>query len=124
MRVPRRSAVSSVPDSQLRYCAGTVPFRPGYCRKVVYDQGSVLDRQCAKTIWKDGWCKVHHPDSVKKREEKLFGKRERAAQRAKLSYQISALRETLAVMGRGLDADARRQIDQKVTALRERQRSI
>jgi len=39
------------------------------CKKQVFVQGGWRTRQCSRRIWKDGYCKQHHPDSVKKREQ-------------------------------------------------------
>ena len=38
------------------------------CKKQVW--GSWTYYQCSRKIWKDGYCKQHHPDSVKERERK------------------------------------------------------
>ena len=43
------------------------------CKKKVYPNnswGSFHPHQCQKTVWKDGYCKIHHPDSVAMRQEK------------------------------------------------------
>lgn len=45
-----------------------------YCKQRVYgDRGSYLGRQCSNcsnNVWKDGYCKIHHPDYVQERREK------------------------------------------------------
>jgi hypothetical protein len=43
-----------------------------YCRKSVYPAGMRFPRahRCQKKVWKDGFCKIHHPDNVKVRREK------------------------------------------------------
>lgn len=32
--------------------------------------GAFHMRQCSKSAWKDGFCKIHHPDSIKERDIK------------------------------------------------------
>lgn len=42
------------------------------CQKIVYPNerwGSFHGYQCTKSLWKDGFCKVHHPKSVEKRHK-------------------------------------------------------
>ena len=39
---------------------------------------------CRKPIWKDGYCKIHHPESVQKRIEKSIEKE-------KEKYELSPL---------------------------------
>jgi hypothetical protein len=50
--------------------------------------GSFNQRNCTKPVWKDGWCKVHHPDSEEKRqkisEEKFNKKYENQREKARL----------------------------------------
>ncbi len=31
--------------------------------------GSFHKYQCTRNIWKDGYCKIHHPETKKKRDE-------------------------------------------------------
>lgn len=43
------------------------------CKESVYPSdrdGSFYPHQCERKAWKDGYCKQHHPDSVKERNEK------------------------------------------------------
>jgi hypothetical protein len=45
------------------------------CKKMVSaagQWGTFHPHQCTKKIWKDGWCKVHHPDSIKERNEQAM----------------------------------------------------
>ena len=44
---------------------------PDKCQRVVPTKGLRMDyHQCELKPWKDGYCKIHHPDTVKaKREE-------------------------------------------------------
>ena len=42
------------------------------CKKTVYPNdrwGCFHPHQCNKKIWKDDFCKIHHPDTEKLREE-------------------------------------------------------
>jgi hypothetical protein len=64
------------------------------CQKIVHplEKGAV-DYQCGKPYYKDGWCKLHHPeivaakakkkaeDRAKWKDEKALREREREAQR-------------------------------------------
>ena len=38
------------------------------CKEKVWNK--FYHHQCTKKVWKDGYCKIHHPESVKAREEK------------------------------------------------------
>ena len=43
------------------------------CKKKVYPRGmwsSFHGHQCTKPAWKDGYCKIHHPENVERRQEK------------------------------------------------------
>jgi hypothetical protein len=42
-----------------------------YCKKSVYPAGMrfPLPHRCMKKAWKDGFCKTHHPENVKIREQ-------------------------------------------------------
>lgn len=37
------------------------------CKKIVWSTWH--GHQCRRKIWKDGYCKQHHPDTVKERDE-------------------------------------------------------
>jgi hypothetical protein len=42
------------------------------CKEQVYPResfGSFHPSQCKKKVWKDGYCKQHHPETVKKRSD-------------------------------------------------------
>lgn len=39
------------------------------CKQGVWNQGSWSKHQCQRFAWKDGYCKQHHPESVKARRE-------------------------------------------------------
>ena len=39
------------------------------CCKRVYDSYSLIGHPCTRKVWKDGFCKTHHPETVKARQE-------------------------------------------------------
>ena len=81
------------------------------CKADVYRGRWSRKSQCDRKPWKDGWCKQHHPDSVKAREEASEKRWEenrkqqpwyklREAQRriAELEAEVAALRSANAVL--------------------------
>lgn len=61
------------------------PYDPERCAATVHDGGrSVRFHQCERRIWQDGWCKQHHPETVKKRQEE-GNRRYRAQQDAQIA---------------------------------------
>lgn len=44
------------------------PFRIKYCKASVRGYRGWGSHQCTRKIWKDGWCKQHHPKSEKNRQ--------------------------------------------------------
>jgi len=51
---------------------GPEVLSPQFCQKVTWaNWGS---HQCSRKPWKDGYCKQHHPDTVKYREAKRTAK--------------------------------------------------
>jgi hypothetical protein len=43
------------------------------CKETVYPNetyGAFHGHQCTRNVWKDGYCKTHHPETVKARDEK------------------------------------------------------
>jgi hypothetical protein len=40
------------------------------CKKSVWGQSSFTSYQCSRNVWKDGYCKQHHPDTVAERRRK------------------------------------------------------
>ncbi len=63
------------------------------CSQKVYPNelwGSFYPHQCHRKVWKDGFCKIHHPDSVKIREEKS---RKRWEEKQKKDPLIIALKK-------------------------------
>ena len=45
-------------------------MREGYCKQSVYNQDAWRGFQCSRKVWKDGYCKQHHPDNVEERRKK------------------------------------------------------
>ena len=39
------------------------------CKAIVWT-GNLVSHQCTRIAVRDGWCKIHHPDEKKKREDK------------------------------------------------------
>ena len=47
------------------------------CKEQVKGEGQwgwLHPHQCTKKLWKDGFCKIHHPESVAKRQEESLRK--------------------------------------------------
>ena len=42
-------------------------YDPAKCKEKVWDGWN--SRQCSRSVWRDGYCKQHHPDEVKKRRD-------------------------------------------------------
>jgi hypothetical protein len=40
------------------------------CKAMFWPQGNWHQKHCTKLEWKDGFCKIHHPDSVAERQKK------------------------------------------------------
>lgn len=40
------------------------------CKERIGDRTGFHFYQCTRNIWKDGYCKTHHPETVKERQEK------------------------------------------------------
>jgi hypothetical protein len=54
-------------------------FDTNRCKKRVFPSGTYgafNGYQCHNKPWKDGYCKVHHPETVKARQEKSMKQRE------------------------------------------------
>lgn len=45
------------------------------CKERVWPPPGWHSYQCTRKVWKDGYCKQHHPDSVKKRREETENRR-------------------------------------------------
>jgi hypothetical protein len=58
------------------------------CKQSVRDPGSWPSyHQCYRKIWKDEFCKLHHPDTVEKREKEKE-KRYKAKQKTETWYLL------------------------------------
>jgi len=44
-------------------------LRKGFCREIVYGDRDFSGHQCARRAVKEGYCKQHHPDAKKARQE-------------------------------------------------------
>ncbi len=62
------------------------PSTDWQCKESVPNKFSVTFRRCSFKAWKDGYCKIHHPDSVKARQEKQRLKYEE--ERAKSPFML------------------------------------
>jgi predicted RNA-binding protein with PUA-like domain len=77
-------------------------LRPGYCIAAVKSAGMVfVYHQCRNKAKIDGFCSIHHPDAVKKRQlekDEREQKRWEASpfqQLLKKSREVGALKETI-----------------------------
>ena len=75
------------------------PLKPDQCQAAVHPKdrwGSLHPHQCTRKIWKDGWCKIHHPDAEQKRRDvgvhKFQAKMDRLTQP---SRELSNLKKSL-----------------------------
>ena len=48
------------------------------CKEDVESPGfrGMFSHQCSRNVWKDGYCRIHHPDNVKIRQAKQDERRE------------------------------------------------
>lgn len=60
------------------------------CRKRVYG-GTYTGHQCTRKAVKDGYCKQHHPDTVKAKQDERDAKwkKERAERRTKAAHETA-----------------------------------
>ena len=63
------------------------------CKASVYESGGWHLHQCLKKPWKDGWCKIHHPESEKKREETKQKRHEKQQANSPLTKLIAMLEQ-------------------------------
>lgn len=56
-------------------------MRSDRCMKEVWCDGVFRVRQCSRKIWKDGYCKQHHPETVAQREEESERKQQERRER-------------------------------------------
>ena len=45
-----------------------------HCSKRVYSDGSFREHMCQSPHWKDGYCKIHHPETARARQAKRENK--------------------------------------------------
>jgi hypothetical protein len=58
--------------------------REGYCKKRIFSGGrEVSGHACPNRAKKDGWCMVHHPDSVELRSQKSRDRWKRSDEEAR-----------------------------------------
>lgn len=71
----------------------TIPTKERCLEKVFPNEpwGGFHPYQCHKTVWKDGFCKIHHPDSVKMREEKSRRRWEEKQKRDPLAVALKTI---------------------------------
>jgi hypothetical protein len=68
------------------------------CKATVYPQqawGSFHGHPCKKPVWKDGFCKVHHPETVAERNKKFRLRYEATRSYVKALEKIAALEAEL-----------------------------
>lgn len=69
------------------------------CKEIVFDVGtSLFAHQCSRNIWKDGFCKLHHPESVKERQEKSQLRWEEKMKRNPYRVALNRIRELEALL--------------------------
>ena len=69
------------------------------CSKTIFPScfRSMIAQKCSKSVWKDGFCKVHHPSSVEKRSKEKDARWEEKQRRSphaiieRMSIRIKAL---------------------------------
>lgn len=75
-------------------------MKEGYCKEEVCPNdrwGAFHPHQCRRKIWKDGYCKQHHPDSAKKRAEEQ-AKRYEEKKKESPFYIIKSLQEKIQML--------------------------
>lgn len=71
---------------------------PKQCKASVMGARGWSSYQCSRKIWKDGWCKQHHPDTVAKRD-KLYEEKYKAKEAASPFGQLQKIRKCLKKYG-------------------------
>ena len=84
----------------------STPVDPGRCKASVPNGGrSIRNHQCSRKPWEDGWCKQHHPDTVKERQEQQALKDEERWERspsAQLGRALERIKELQACIDEAL----------------------
>lgn len=89
-----------------------------YCKKMVFKHWH--SHQCEKKIWKDGFCKQHHPDEVRKRDEIRQDKwRAEAAEREQKYFAMNIGLEALAAL-----RSAKVKIPKRVSAVLKKYKAL
>lgn len=84
------------------------------CSQTVYPNelwGSFHGHQCMRKIWKDGFCKTHHPDSVEKRSKESDARWKHKMENSPLTVaykRIKELEDEISALRRELDRGASR----------------
>ena len=76
------------------------------CKASVW-KGYFANNRCARKAWKDGYCKQHHPDSIKKRREesrRKFDEKQKQSPWYKLKMATERIAELEAQNKRLLEA--------------------
>ena len=69
------------------YQGSSADLDPTRCKAGVWSKGRWGQyAQCARKIGVDGWCKHHHPDAERKREEAATAKYEASMRKAALGW--------------------------------------
>lgn len=72
---------------------------PSRCKRSVIPNesfGWVYPHQCHNKVWKDGYCKMHHPDTVKEKDEarsKAFQEKSEKSDWMQLHKAIERIKE-------------------------------
>lgn len=69
----------------------TIDDKVTRCPKMIYAGSFFTGHLCQNKVWKDGWCRVHHPESVAKRHEKYENWRRLEKVNDKLKVAVAAL---------------------------------
>ena len=80
----------------------------GRCKERVWN-GQFSDYPCSRKDWKDGYCKQHHPDSVKKRRDDAY-----ARYKAKMSAVADTMYQAKVAEEAALQDKQRRQSEENV----------
>ena len=68
------------------------------CREKIWASGAWHSHECLRPIWKDGKCKIHHPESIAKRKKERDEKYEKKRRTDKI-HAIAAAKSLLEYNG-------------------------
>ena len=65
-----------------------IRIKPGGCKQIIIEQETIMriqERPCKRKAIKDGYCNVHHPETIKRKQQEKDAKyeAERAARKLK-----------------------------------------